>query len=76
MVSSASVIAEPQKMARVMRTVVTLCVMFGPIGLAISSIPYPKAEKPVSELKIIAETGRSDAELLALDTLAGNLARR
>ena len=63
-------------MARVLHNMVAICLIFAFNCVAIPSVPYLKAEQPTSQLKVIAETGRSDAELLALDTLAGNLARR
>lgn len=41
-----------------------------------ATLPYVKSENPTQKLYTISERGRSAAELLFVDTLAGNLARR
>eukprot|EP00451_Oxyrrhis_marina_P008852 CAMPEP_0204308260 /NCGR_PEP_ID=MMETSP0469-20131031/400_1 /ASSEMBLY_ACC=CAM_ASM_000384 /TAXON_ID=2969 /ORGANISM="Oxyrrhis marina" /LENGTH=541 /DNA_ID=CAMNT_0051287715 /DNA_START=20 /DNA_END=1645 /DNA_ORIENTATION=+ len=50
----------------------SLCVLG---SVASSTAPYPRSQSPVSSIFAISSASRSAAELLCLDTLAGNLAR-
>lgn len=50
----------------------TLFLWVGFVGAA----PYPKSAEPTTALYAIAEEGRNNAELVCLDSIAGNLARQ